>query len=53
MGPKTLEALIKAGISDAAKLAASTAEELKAAGIGEKTAAKIIANAKTAAEAKA
>ncbi len=53
VGPKTLEALVKAGISDAAKLAASTAEELKAAGIGEKTAAKIIANAKSAAEAKA
>jgi N utilization substance protein A len=53
VGPKTLETLVKAGITDAAKLAAASAEDLKTAGIGEKTAAKIIANAKAAAEAKA
>ncbi|MDO8757446.1 MAG: transcription termination factor NusA [Elusimicrobiota bacterium] len=50
VGPKTLEALVKAGITDAAKLAAASAEDLKTAGIGEKTAAKIIANAKSAME---
>jgi N utilization substance protein A len=50
VGPKTLEALVKAGITDAAKLAAASAEDLKAAGIGEKTAAKIIANAKATLE---
>ncbi len=50
VGPKTLETLVKAGITDAAKLAAATAEDLKAAGIGEKTAAKIIANAKATLE---
>jgi len=50
VGPKTLETLVKAGITDAAKLAAATAESLKEAGIGEKTAAKIIANAKAALE---
>ena len=48
VGPKTLEILIKAGITDAAKLAAATAEDLKTAGIGEKTAAKIILAAKAA-----
>jgi len=53
VGPKTLETLVKACITDAAKLAAASAEDLKAAGIGEKTAAKIIANAKSAAESKA
>ncbi|MBI5246569.1 MAG: transcription termination factor NusA [Elusimicrobia bacterium] len=53
VGPKTLEALVKAGITDAAKLAAAEPEALKEAGIGEKTAAKIIAAAKTASEAKA
>jgi len=53
VGPKTLEALVKAGIKDAATLAASTPEALKEAGIGEKTAAKIIALAKTASEVKA
>jgi N utilization substance protein A len=50
VGPKTLEILIKAGITDATKLAASDAEALKTAGIGEKTAAKILANAKAATE---
>ncbi|MBI2385655.1 MAG: transcription termination factor NusA [Elusimicrobia bacterium] len=50
VGPKTLEILVKAGITDAAKLAAASAEDLKTAGIGEKTAAKIIANAKAALE---
>ncbi len=49
VGPKTLEALVKAGITDAAKLAASNVEALKEAGIGEKTAAKIIAAAAKAA----
>lgn len=52
VGPKTLETLVKAGITDAAKLAASTVEALKTAGIGEKTAAKIIALAKASSEAK-
>jgi len=47
VGPKTLETLVKAGITDAAKLAECTVESLAAlSGIGEKTAAKIIANAK-------
>ena len=50
VGPKTLEILVKAGITDAAKLAAASAEDLKTAGIGEKTAAKIIANAKASLE---
>lgn len=50
VGPKTLEILVKAGITDAAKLAAATAEDLKAAGVGEKTAAKIIASAKATLE---
>jgi len=50
VGPKTLETLVKAGITDAAKLAASSAEDLKTAGIGEKTAAKILASAKAALE---
>ncbi|MBI3288401.1 MAG: transcription termination/antitermination protein NusA, partial [Elusimicrobia bacterium] len=49
VGPKTLETLIKAGITDVARLAACTVEDLTAlSGIGEKTAAKIIANAKAA-----
>jgi N utilization substance protein A len=51
VGPKTLEMLVKAGITDAAKLAAAAPEDLKTAGIGEKTAAKIIANAKQLAKA--
>ncbi len=50
VGPKTLETLVKAGITDAAKLAAASAEDLKTAGLGEKTAAKIIASAKAALE---
>lgn len=50
VGPKTLEILVKAGITDATKLAAASAEDLKTAGIGEKTAAKIIANAKAGME---
>ncbi|MDP3542529.1 MAG: transcription termination factor NusA [Elusimicrobiota bacterium] len=50
VGPKTLETLVKAGITTAAKLAEASAEDLKTAGIGEKTAAKIIANAKTSME---
>ena len=49
VGPKTLELLTKAGISDAAALAAATPEQLKDAGVGEKTAVKIIAAAKEAA----
>jgi N utilization substance protein A len=50
VGPKTLEALVKAGITELARLAACTPEELKTqAGIGEKTAVKIIASAKAAA----
>lgn len=49
VGPKTLDALVKAGVSDVARLASSTVEELTALeGIGEKTAAKIIASAKAA-----
>ncbi len=49
VGPKTLEILIKAGITDSARLAAATVEELTGlSGIGEKTAAKIIASAKAA-----
>jgi N utilization substance protein A len=47
VGPKTLETLTKAGIVDLARLAACTVEELTSlSGIGEKTAAKIIAAAK-------
>jgi transcription termination/antitermination protein NusA len=50
VGPKTLDILVKAGITDVARLAATTVEELTALdGIGEKTAAKIIASAKAAA----
>ncbi len=50
VGPKTVEALVKAGFTDLARLAACTPEELKAqAGLGEKTAAKIVAAAKAAA----
>lgn len=49
VGPKTLELLTKAGISDPAALAAATPEQLKDAGVGEKTAVKIIAAAKEAA----
>ena len=49
VGPKTLDALVKAGITEVSRLAGMTAEELvAAAGIGEKTAAKIIAAAKGA-----
>ena len=52
VGPKTLEILVKAGITDVARLAAATVEELTALeGIGAKTAAKIIASAKGAATA--
>jgi N utilization substance protein A len=50
VGPKTLETLIKSGITTAAKLAEASAEDLKTAGIGEKTAAKIIASAKASME---
>jgi N utilization substance protein A len=54
VGPKTLETLVKAGITDAAKLAECTVESLTAlSGIGEKTAAKIIANAKATSKEKA
>ena len=46
---QTVEALLGAGISDPARLAAATVEELTAIeGIGPKTAAKIIASAKAA-----
>ncbi|NNN06221.1 MAG: transcription termination factor NusA [Elusimicrobia bacterium] len=49
VGPKTVDALVKAGIVDAATLAACAPEELSTrAGIGEKTAVKIIASAKAA-----
>ena len=52
VGPKTIGILVKAGLTDIQKLAASTPEELTALeGIGEKTAAKIIAAAKEAAGA--
>jgi N utilization substance protein A len=51
VGPKTVETLVKGGITDLAKLAAATVEELTALpGIGEKSAAKIIASAKAAVE---
>ena len=54
VGPKTVEALVKAGITDAAALASSAPEDLSArAGIGEKTALKIIASAKAAVAAAA
>ncbi len=54
VGPKTVEALVKAGIIDAAALASSAPEDLSArAGIGEKTALKIIATAKAAVAAAA
>ena len=49
VGPKTLEALVKGGFTTVAKIAGATADDLTAAGIGEKTAAKIIASAKEAA----
>ncbi|MFI5362326.1 MAG: transcription termination factor NusA [Elusimicrobiota bacterium] len=50
VGPKTLDILVKGGITEVARLAAATVEELTALdGIGEKTAAKIIASAKAAA----
>ena len=50
VGPKTVEILLKAGIADVARLAACTPADLTAlSGIGEKTAAKIIASAKAAA----
>ena len=48
LGPKTLETLSKAGITEVARLASASVDELKSAGIGEKTAAKIIAAAKAA-----
>ena len=49
VGPKTLETLTKAGITEVARLAACTVEELTALeGIGAKTAAKIIASAQAA-----
>lgn len=48
IGPKTLETLVKAGITTAAALAAASPEQLKEAGVGEKTAAKIIAAAQEA-----
>jgi len=52
VGPKTVETLVKAGITDIARLAQCTVEDLTAlSGIGEKTAAKIIASAKAAAGA--
>ncbi len=50
IGPKTVDTLVKAGIADVAKLAACTVADLTAlSGIGEKTAAKIIASAKAVA----
>jgi N utilization substance protein A len=50
VGPKTIETLVKAGITEVAALAALTpAELIERAGIGEKTAAKIVAAAKAAA----
>ena len=50
VGPKTLDILINGGITEIARLAAATVEELTALdGIGEKTAAKIIASAKAVA----
>ena len=52
VGPKTVETLVKAGITDIARLAQCTVADLTAlSGIGEKTAAKIIASAKAAAPA--
>lgn len=49
VGPKTVETLVKAGITDIARLAQCTVEDLTSlSGIGEKTAAKIIASAKAA-----
>jgi N utilization substance protein A len=52
VGPKTLDILVKNGITDVARLASATVQELTALdGIGEKTAAKIIASAKAAAPA--
>ncbi len=47
VGPKTVDTLVKAGIVEISRLAACTVEELTSlSGIGEKTAAKIIAAAK-------
>ncbi len=47
VGPKTREALAKAGLNDASALAAMTPEELASrSGLGEKTAAKVVAAAK-------
>ncbi|MBI5629530.1 MAG: transcription termination/antitermination protein NusA [Elusimicrobia bacterium] len=47
VGPKTIEILVKAGFTDISKLAQCKPEELMTLqGIGEKTAAKIIASAK-------
>lgn len=54
LGPKTVETLVKAGITDIAKLAGCTVEDLTTlSGIGEKTAAKIIEVAKAAMESSA
>lgn len=52
VGPKTLEILIKAGMTDIARLASATTDELTVLqGVGEKTAARIIASAKAYLEA--
>jgi N utilization substance protein A len=52
VGPKTVDTLVKAGLTEVAKLAVCTVEELTALpGIGEKSAAKIIASAKAAVSA--
>jgi N utilization substance protein A len=49
VGPKTIDTLVKAGITDIPRLAACTVADLTAlSGIGEKTAAKIISSAKAA-----
>jgi DNA repair protein RadA len=54
VGPKTVDALVKAGITEIAALAALTPAELvERAGLGEKTAAKIVAAAKAVAPAAA
>lgn len=47
VGPKTVEILLKGGLGDVSRLAACSESDLTAlSGIGEKTAAKIIASAK-------